>query len=80
VIFIQTILTLTVIEAAGAAEYRRLPGIDQQQLVSAKFMQRSIIIILLLVLFSYFIGMFSEYQQDWKLYSIFTVLNGVLGG
>jgi hypothetical protein len=29
-------LTFTLIEAAGAAEYRRLPGMDPQQLLSAK--------------------------------------------
>ena len=29
-------LTFTLIEAAGAADYRRLPGMDQQQLFSAK--------------------------------------------
>jgi hypothetical protein len=68
------------VEAAGAAEYRRLPGLDQQQLVSAKIMQRSILIIMPLVYISYIIGAYSEYDQNVSLYSIFTILNGVLGG
>ena len=33
------VLTLTLIEAAGAADYRKLPGIDQKQQTSAKIMQ-----------------------------------------
>jgi len=77
---IMTILTFTVIEAAGASEYRRLPGVDQQQLVSAKFMQRSILIILPLVFISFIIGMLSEYEQNVPLYGTFTILNGILGG
>ena len=38
-IVIMVVLTLTLIEAAGAAEYRKLPGIDQRQQTSAKIMQ-----------------------------------------
>jgi hypothetical protein len=38
-IVILVVLTLTLIEAAGAAEYRKLPGIDQKQQFSAKIMQ-----------------------------------------
>ena len=38
-ITILVVLTLTLIEAAGAAEYRKLPGIDQKQQTSAKIMQ-----------------------------------------
>ena len=36
-------------EAAGAAEYRKLPGIDQRQQTSAKIMQRSNLIIMPMV-------------------------------
>ena len=35
-IAILVALTFTLIEAAGAADYRRLPGTDQAQLFSAK--------------------------------------------
>ena len=38
-IAIMASLTFTLIEAAGAADYRRLPGMDQQQLLSAKWVQ-----------------------------------------
>ncbi len=38
-ITVLVVLTLTLIEAAGAAEYRKLPGIDQKQQFSAKIMQ-----------------------------------------
>ena len=38
-IVLMVVLTLTLIEAAGAAEYRKLPGIDQRQQTSAKIMQ-----------------------------------------
>jgi hypothetical protein len=38
-ITVLVVLTITLIEAAGAAEYRKLPGIDQKQQFSAKIMQ-----------------------------------------
>ena len=40
-------------EAAGAAEYRKLPGIDQRQQTSAKIMQRSNLIIMPMVFARY---------------------------
>ena len=52
---------------------------DQQQLVSAKIMQRTNLIIMPLVFASFLVGAFSEYDQDVALYGIFTILNGVLG-
>ena len=78
-IIILVILIFTMIEAAGAAEYRRLPGMDQEQLLSSKIMQRTNLIIMPLVFISFIIGAMSEYEQDVALYSIFTILNGVLG-
>ena len=59
-IVVMVVLTLTLIEAAGAAEYRwgesgwyscsylvrKLPGIDQRQQMSAKIMQKSNLIIM----------------------------------
>ena len=55
-IVLLVILTFTLIEAAGAANYRRIPGMDQQQLLSAKIMQRTNLIIMPLVFISYVIG------------------------
>ena len=72
-------MIFTLIEAAGVAEYRRLPGMDHQQLFSAKIMQRTNLIIMPLVFTSFIIGALSEYNQDVAMYSIFTILNGVLG-
>ncbi|TRY76932.1 hypothetical protein TCAL_10625 [Tigriopus californicus] len=79
-IVILVILTFTMIEAAGAAEYRRLPGMDQQQLVSAKIMQRTNLIIMPLVFVSYIVGVIAEYEQNVAMYGTFTIINGVLGG
>ncbi|XP_023330599.1 adhesion G-protein coupled receptor D1 isoform X2 [Eurytemora carolleeae] len=74
------VLTLTLIEAAGAADYRKLPGIDQKQQTSAKIMQRSNLIIMPMVLFSFIIGTMAEYEQNFGLYGTFTLINGILGG
>lgn len=79
-IAVLVVLTFTLIEAAGSADYRRLPGMDLQQLLSAKIMQRTNLIIMPLVLTSYVVGSLSEYQKNISLYGIFTTLNGVLGG
>ena len=73
------ILTFTVLEAAGAADYRKLPGLDQDQYVSAKIMQRSNLAIMPLVFISFLIVVMSEYEQNLPLYGIFTILNGILG-
>ena len=78
-IVIIVILTFTVLEAAGAADYRKLPGLDQDQYVSAKIMQRSNLAIMPLVFISFLIGVMSEYEQNVALYGIFTILNGILG-
>ena len=61
---ILAILIVTVIEAAGSGEYyRSLPGMDQNQLVSAKIMQRSNPLIMILVFVSWIIGIMAEYNQ-----------------
>jgi len=80
-ITILVILTVTVIEAAGSGDdYRSLPGMDQNQLLSAKIMQRSNLLIMMLTYISFIIGVMAEYEQDVALYGTFTILNGVLGG
>jgi len=79
-IVIMVVLTLTLIEAAGAAEYRKLPGIDQRQQTSAKIMQRSNLIIMPMVFVSFLLGTLSSYEQNPGLYGTFTLVNGILGG
>ena len=59
--------------------YRRIPGLDQQQLLSAKIMQRTNLIIMPLVFASFIIGFMSEYNQDEALYGTFTAINACLG-
>ena len=76
---VLVILIFIVLEAAGAAEYRKLPGLDQDQYQSAKIMQRSNLMIMPLVFISWLIGFMSEYEQDVGLYGVFTILNAVLG-
>ena len=73
------VLTLTLLEAGGAAEYKRMPGCDQQQLLSAKIMQKTNLIIMPLVFISFLIGVMAEYNQDVALYSTFTAMNACLG-
>ena len=63
-----------------ANTYKRIvSGINQQQLLSAKIMQRSNLIILPLVFTSFIVGAMSEYNQDPALYFVFTVVNALLG-
>merc|ERR1712241_579586 len=75
-IVIMVVLTLTLIEAAGAAEYRKLPGIDQRQQTSAKIMQRSNLIIMPMVFASFLSGTLSSHEQNPGLYGTFTLVNG----
>nr|XP_045582766.1 adhesion G-protein coupled receptor D1-like [Procambarus clarkii] len=73
------IITFTLIEAAGAAEYKPLKGIDKGQLTSAKFSQRTNLIIMPLVFSHMLLGMLSLYEQNLALYSIFSLLNSITG-
>ena len=74
------ILTFTLFEAAGSANYQSLPfKVDEKQLVSAKIMQRTGVLILPMVASSYICGVYSEYDQNVYLYGIFTSLNTALG-
>ncbi|KAF0301074.1 Adhesion G-protein coupled receptor D1 [Amphibalanus amphitrite] len=74
------IITFTLIEAAGAADYAPLKEVDKSQRLSARISQRSNLIIMPLVFASFVIGMLSEYEQDLALYGTFSVLNGIVGG
>ncbi|KAK4300095.1 hypothetical protein Pmani_027686 [Petrolisthes manimaculis] len=73
------ILTFTLIEAAGAADYKQLKGGDKNQQRSAKFSQRTNLLLLPLVFSHMLVGMFSEYEQNLYLYGIFTILCSVTG-
>merc|ERR1712062_321757 len=79
VIVLLVILTFTAIEAEGAANYRRIPGMDQQELLSARIMQKTNLIIMPMVFVSFILGVMAEYNQDVALYSTFTVVNACLG-
>ncbi|XP_050722164.1 adhesion G-protein coupled receptor D1-like [Eriocheir sinensis] len=72
-------LTFTLIEAAGSANYKPLKGIDKHQRTSAKFSQRTNLIIMPFVFAHMLVGIYSEYEQNLPLYSIFTILNSVTG-
>lgn len=78
-IVLLVVLTLTLIEAAGAAEYRKLPGVDQRQQMSAKIMQRSNLIIMPMVFASFVLGTLSSFEQNVPLYGSFTLVNGING-
>ena len=54
-------------------------GIDKSQRTSAKFSQRTNLVVMPLVFCHMLVGMFSEYEQNLPLYGIFTILNGVSG-
>ena len=49
----------------------------QDQLTSAKIMQRSNVVIMPLVFASWVVGLYAEYEQNVPLYGVFTILNGV---
>ncbi|KAK7081539.1 hypothetical protein SK128_018351 [Halocaridina rubra] len=78
-VIIIIILTFTLIEAAGAADFKPLKGVDKGQLLSAKISQRTNLIIMPLVFSHWMIGMLSEYEQNLPLYGTFSILNGVTG-
>ncbi|XP_071515240.1 putative adhesion G protein-coupled receptor E4P [Panulirus ornatus] len=73
------VITFTLIEAAGANEYKPLKGMDKGQLISAKFSQRTNLIIMPFVFAHLLVGMFSEYEQNLPLYGVFSILNSVTG-
>ncbi|XP_064091063.1 adhesion G-protein coupled receptor D1-like [Macrobrachium nipponense] len=78
-VIVIMVITLTLIEAAGAADFKQMKDIDEAQLLSAKFSQRTNLIIMPLVFSHWVVGMMSEYEQNMPLYSIFSILNGVTG-
>ena len=83
-IIMIVILTFSIVEAAGAGEkYEKLPtsnSTSEEFRTSAKVMQRSLLFILPLVFASYVVGTMAEHGQNLYLYSVFTLLNGIVGG
>ncbi|XP_067129314.1 putative adhesion G protein-coupled receptor E4P [Centruroides vittatus] len=73
------ILDFLLLEAAGAANYKPLKVVDMKQLMSAKIHQRSNLIIMPLILSSWIIGMLSDYEQNLGLYSVYSILNTIIG-
>ncbi len=63
-IVVMSVVTFTLIEAAGAAEdYIQLSSCDEIDKTTAKISQRTLLIILPLVLSSFVTGTIAEYEQ-----------------
>ena len=61
----MAVVTFVLIEAAGAAEdYSQLSSCDEIDKTTAKISQRTLLIILPLVLASYVTGTIAEYEQQ----------------
>ncbi|XP_055939758.1 adhesion G-protein coupled receptor D1-like isoform X2 [Argiope bruennichi] len=73
------VLDFIMLEAAGNANYKPLKIIDHRQLLSCKIHQRSNLILMPLILSSYIVGMLSDHNQDLALYSVFSILNTIIG-
>ena len=52
---------------------------DGPQLTSARFSQRTNLVLMPLVYAHWVLGSLAEYEQNMALYSVFTILNGWLG-
>ena len=76
----MTIATFAILEAAGDTDgYTKLENVDEAQRITAKVIQRTLIIILPMVFTSFILGTLAEFEQNIYLYSIFTIINGILG-
>ncbi|GFV86977.1 adhesion G-protein coupled receptor D1 [Trichonephila clavipes] len=73
------VMDFIMLEAAGNANYKPLKIIDHRQLLSCKIHQRSNLILMPLVLASYIVGMLSDHEQNLYLYSVFSILNSIIG-
>ena len=79
-IVFMTIVTFAIVEAAGDADgYSKLDNVDEAQRTTAKVIQRTLVIILPMVFTSFILGTLAEFEQNIYLYSIFTIVNGILG-
>ena len=59
--------------------FRLVSGSDQIQRTSAKYMHRSLILRNGLCYVSFIVGSMADYQQNFGLYFVFTIFNGILG-
>ena len=76
----MTIATFAILEAAGDTDgYTKLENVDEAQRITAKVIQRTLIIILPMVFTSFILGTLAEFEQNIYIYSIFTIVNGILG-
>ena len=79
-IVFMTIVTFAIVEAAGDADgYTKLDGVNEEQRTTANVIQRTLIIILPMVFTSFILGTLAEFEQNIYLYSVFTLVNGILG-
>ena len=79
IVFI-TIVTFAVIEAAGDVDgYTKLDNVKEEQRTTAKVIQRTLLLILPMVFTSFILGSLAEFEQNIYLYSVFTLVNGILG-
>ena len=79
IVFI-TIATFAIIEAAGDIDgYTKLDDVNEEQRTTAKVIQRTLLLILPLVFTSFILGTLAEFEQNIYLYSVFTLVNGILG-
>ncbi|CAB4069969.1 DENND5 [Lepeophtheirus salmonis] len=67
-IVVLMVITFTMIEAAGVADYGILKGSDYSQITSARISQRANLIVMPLVFASFMLGTLSEYEQNVPLY------------
>merc|ERR1712150_27524 len=52
---------------------------NEEQRTTAKVIQRTLLLILPLVFTSFILGTLAEFEQNIYLYSVFTLVNGILG-
>ena len=79
-IVFMTIVTFAIIEAAGDVDgYTKLENINEEQRTTAKVIQRTLLLILPMVFTSFILGTLAEFEQNIYLYSVFTLVNGILG-
>ncbi|CAB4070426.1 unnamed protein product [Lepeophtheirus salmonis] len=79
-IFILFFLTIIIIEASGSSDsYAPLSKIDEDQRDSAKFMRKSLFLILILVTAAYIFGSLANFHQNIVLSGLFCCSNILMG-
>jgi ABC-type transport system involved in cytochrome c biogenesis permease component len=71
---------LSIYEAAGDVDgYTKLDNVHEEQRTTAKVIQRTLLLVLPMVFTSFILGTLAEFEQNIYLYSVFTLVNGILG-